>query len=349
MKKCLFGLVCLACMVCASVTFVQANTNKVIHVFNWSEYIPDSVLEQFTEETGIVIVYTTYESNEAMYAKLKLLDGKGYDIVVPSTYFVELLRENDLLSVIDKSQIPNMKYLEPLVLKQAFDPDNDYSIPYMWGAQGFMVNKKAVDPAQITSWNDLARMEFKDKLLLSDDLRDTFGMALKATGASVNSKNSDEIKTAYEWLAQLKESVRIFDVTAAKQALISEEVMAGMIWNGDAFIAQAENPDLVFVYPEEGLPLWLDSFVIPSQAENKEAAHAFINFMLRPDVAAQCVEEYSYTTPNTGVRAELPAEYAKSSLIFPSEQHMQKSEFTQGIGDMLKVYEKYWEDLKIGG
>ncbi len=347
MKKCLLGIVCLAFVVFAIVPAAQADEEKIIHVFNWSEYIPSSVLEQFTEETGIAVVYTTYESNEAMYAKLKLLGGKGYDIVVPSTYFVELLRDNDLLSTIDASKIPNMQYLEPVVLNQEFDPKNAYSIPYMWGAQGFMVNKNAVDPAQITSWNDLSRTEFKNKLLLSDDLRDTFGAALKATGASVNSKKPAEIKAAYEWLVKLKSHVRIFDVTAAKQALISEEVMAGMIWNGDAFIAQSENPDLVFIYPKEGMPLWLDSFVIPSQAANKNGAHAFINFMLRPDIAAKCVEEYNYTTPNKGVRAELEEEYATSNLIFPTENELKGSEFTQGIGNTLQDYEKYWEDLKI--
>ncbi len=319
-----------------------------INVYNWSEYIPQSVLDKFTEETGINIVYTTYESNEAMYAKLKLLNGKGYDVVVPSTYFVTLMQQNQLLSKIDKKKLPNMKYLDAFVLNQNFDPKNDYSIPYMWGVQGFMVNKNAVDPASITSWNDLMREEFKGKLLLSDDLRDTFGAALKATGASVNTTNEAEIKVAFDWLAKLKESVRIFDVTAAKQALISEEVAAGMIWNGDAFIAQAENPNLVFIYPKDGAPLWVDSFVIPSGAEKIEEAHAFINFMLRPDIAALCVQEYNYSTPNTGVRALLSKDYSKSNLIFPTKENLVNSEFTQGIGESQKIYEQYWEDLKIG-
>ncbi len=325
---------------------VAADDNK-LYVFNWSEYIPQDVLDQFTKETGIEVVYTTYESNESMFAKLKLLDGKGYDVVVPSTYFVELMRDAGLLSPIDKSKLPNILHLDPQVLNQPFDPSNTYSMPYMWGVQGFMVNKKVVDPKEITSWNDLLRPEFKGKLLLSDDLRDTFGAALKATGASVNSTNPEEVKAAFEWLKAIKPHVRIFDVTAAKQALISEEVTAGLIWNGDAFIAQAENPNLVFIYPKEGNPLWMDTFVIPAKAENKENAHKFINFMLRPDIAAACLKEYNYSTPNKGVKALLDAEFAESDLIFPSKENIARSEFSIGIGEAVKMYEKYWEDLKI--
>ncbi len=346
MKKLLLFALCIVTL--AGVGMAHAAKEKVVNVYNWSEYIPQSVLDQFTKETGIKVVYTTYESNEAMYAKLKLLGGKGYDVVVPSTYFVDLMRENALLSTIDKQKIPNLKYLDEEIVSKAFDSKDSYSIPYMWGAQGFMVNKNAIDPKAITSWNDLMRPEFKGKLLLSDDLRDTFGAALLATGSSINTKDPKEILKAYEWLVKLKPSVRIFDVTAAKQALISGEVVAGFIWNGDAFIAKQENPDLEFIYPKEGMPLWLDSFVIPAYAENKDEAHAFINFILRPDIAAKCVAEYNYTTPNTGVKEFLPKEMAESKLIFPTKAEIKNSEFTKGLSDTQKVYEKYWEDLKIG-
>ncbi len=346
MKKCFLLVVCCIAFACFGVA--HAAKEKVVNVYNWSEYIPQEVLDQFTKETGIKVVYTTYESNEAMYAKLKLLGGKGYDVVVPSTYFVDLMQENGLLSAIDKQKLPNLKYLDEEVVSKATDSKDNYSIPYMWGAQGFMVNSKAVDVKSITSWNDLMRPEFKGKLLISDDLRDTFGAALLATGSSINTKDPKEILKAYEWLAKLKPSVRIFDVTAAKQALISGEVVAGFIWNGDAYIAKQENPDLEFVYPKEGMPLWLDSFVIPAHAENKNEAHAFINFILRPDIAAKCVAEYNYTTPNTDVKKHLDKDMAESKLIFPTKAEIKNSEFTKGLGDVQKVYEKYWEELKIG-
>ncbi len=347
MKKCLLAMVCLVCLL-GMHSFAFAAKESVVNVFNWSEYIPQDVLDQFTKETGIKVIYNTYESNEAMYAKLKLLEGKGYDVVVPSTYMVDLLREAKLLSVIDKSKLPNIKHLDPARVSQAFTMEDTYSIPYMWGAQGFMVNKNVVDPKSITSWNDLFRPEFKGKILLSDDMRDTFGAALLATGSELNTKDPAKIKAAFDWLVKLKPSVRIFDVTAAKQALISEEVAAGFIWNGDAFIAMQENPNIVFIYPKEGLPLWMDSFAIPAQAENKEAAHAFINFMLRPEIAARCVEEYNYSSPNLGVKALVPEELASSRLIFPTQEDLGKSQFSKGLGDTQKVYEDFWVDLKIG-
>ncbi len=347
MKKCLVAVLC--CITLLGMhTLALAEKAQVINVFNWSEYIPQDVLDQFTKETGIEVVYTTYESNEAMYAKIKLLGGKGYDIIVPSTYFVDLLRENNLLSSIDKSKIPHIKHLDAARIDQAFTTTDTYSIPYMWGGQGFMVNKNVVDPASITSWNDLFRPEFHGKILLSDDMRDTFGAALMATGAKLNTKDPAEIKKAFEWLQKLKPAVRIFDVTAAKQALISEEVAAGFIWNGDAFIAQQENPNLVFIYPKEGFPLWMDSFAIPAQAENKEGAHAFINFMLRPDIAARCVEEYNYSTANADAREHLPEEIASSALIFPSADNLGNSQFSKGLGDAQKIYEDFWVQLKIG-
>lgn len=342
MKK-LFGVFAIVLLWASVATASDAN---VLHVFNWSEYIPQSVLDDFTEETGIKVVYTTYESNEAMFAKLKLLEGKGYDVVVPSAYFIDLMRADGLLAPIDKSKLTNYKHINPRVLGQPFDPNNDYSIPYMWGNAGLMVDGAVVDPATITSWNDLFRPEFEGAVILSDDLRDTFGIALKALGYSVNTTNPDEIKAAYEWLLKLKPSVRVFDVTATKQAFIAGEVKAGMSWNGDAFIAMNEYPDLAFIYPKDGVPLWLDTFVIPSGAEHKENAHLFIDFMLRPDVAAKCVEEYNYSTPNLAARDLLPEVQRNSNAVFPSDEDLQNAEFTNYVGKAQELYEKYWEMLK---
>lgn len=347
MKKILVAaLLAVTMLGCASFSPAFAEEEKIVNVFNWSEYIPQDVLDQFTAETGIKVVYTTFDSNEAMFAKLKLLRGEGYDVVVPSAYFVDLLYKDGLLTAIDPKKITALDKLEPLVMHQTFDPDNTRSMPYMWGATGILVNKKHVDPATITSWNDLKRPEFKGHVLLSDDIRDTFGIALLARGYSINSTNEAEIKAAYEWLKELKPSVRVFDVTATKQAFISEEVYAGMSWNGDAYIAMQENPNLVFVYPKEGVPLWLDSMVIPKAAKHPDNAHAFINFLLRPDVAKRCVEEYNYTSPNMDVKKLLPPELAESRAIYPAKEDMTKSEFTLGIGETQKIYDKYWEMLK---
>lgn len=343
MKK---GLLAAALALVLATLPAYAANEKVLNIFNWSEYVPQDVLDQFTKETGIKVVYTTFESNEAMYAKLKLLRGSGYDLVTPSAYFIELMQKDNLLGKIDHAKLGSLESLDPTVMQQAFDPENAVSIPYMWGATGILVNKKVVDPATITSWNDLKRPEFKGRVLLSDDLRDTFAVALKALGYSINTTSEDEIKAAYQWLTELKPSVRVFDVTATKQAFISEEVVAGIAWNGDAYIAMQENPDLVFIYPKEGAPLWLDSFIIPAAAEHADNAHAFIKFMLKPEVAKRCVEEYNYTSPNLGVKKLLDPQLAESNIIHPTADNLKGSEFTLGVGPALQIYDKYWELLK---
>ena len=320
--------------------------DKQVVVYNWSEYIPQDVLDDFTKETGIKVIYSTFESNEAMYAKVKLLRGKDYDVVVPSTYFVEQLRKDGLIRELDHSRLPNMVNLDPKVMNQAYDPGNKYGIPYMWGGLGIAYNAKHVKPDQIRKWADLLRPEFKGKIILTDDLRDAFGLALRANGYSMNSTDPEAIRQAFEFLKKLKPSVRVFDVTAIKQALISEEVWLGPIWNGDFLVAQAENPDLAFVFPEEGALLWVDNFVITSGAANVDNAYTFINYMLRPEVAVRCMEEYKYSSPNLTAVKLLPKDLQANTILVPGPEQLKNAEFTNGVGSSLETYEKYWEQVK---
>lgn len=323
----------------------SASKGQVV-VYNWSEYIPQSVLDDFTKETGIKVVYSTFESNEAMYAKVKLLRGRSYDVVVPSSYFVDLLRRDKLLREIDHSKLPNMSHLDPKLLNQEYDPSNRYSIPYMWGAVGIAYNTKYIPAGSVTKWADLLKPEFKGKIILTDDLRDGMGLALRAQGYSINTKDPKALKDAFDFLAKLKPSVRIFDVTAIKQSLISEEVWVGPIWNGDYLVAKDENPSLTYVFPQEGAMLWVDGFVIPVGAANVDNAYTFINYMLRPDVAVRCVEEYKYSSPNLDAIKLLPEELRNNPILVPGETELKNSEFTNVVGDALTEYEKYWEQVK---
>lgn len=328
-----------------AVTSAQAKPEKLV-VYSWSDYIPQSVLDQFTKETGIKVVNATFESNEAMYIKVKLMKGKGYDVILPSTYFIDLMANEGLLAKLDHKQLPNLSNLDPALMDQPYDPNNQYSVPFMWGSAGLMFNSKHIDPASISGWKDLLKPEFKGKVILSDDMRDSIGMALKAKGHSANTVDPAELEDAYDFLKALKPSVRVFDVTASKQAFVSEEVLIGMIWNGDAILASRENPDLRFVYPEEGLVLWVDNFGITSASENKENAHKFINFMLRPDIAAACVEAFPYSTPNLEARKLLPQELQESRVAHPLPEDLKNSEFVLGVGKSLSGYEKLWEKVK---
>ncbi len=316
-------------------------------IYNWTDYMPQSVLDDFTAATGIQVTYATYESNEAMFTKLKLLEGKGYDIVVPSTYFVGLMREQGLLAEIDKSKLANYKNLDPTVLDKPFDPGNRFSVPYMWGSTGLMVNTARVAPGVLGGWNDLKKPELAGKIVMSSDLRDTMGAALKALGYSLNTRSEAEIKAAYEWLTELKPAVRVFTSDGAKQVFAGEEAVAGMIFNGDASQIREEMPDLQYVYPREGASLWMDSLCIPSGAEHKAEALAFIDFLLRPDIAARIAEEFRYTTPNKAAQALLPEELQNDRIVSPTQEDLGKSEFQTGVGDALPVYEKYWEMLKV--
>lgn len=335
------------CLLCLSAGIQNAKaTNKQVVVYNWSEYIPQEVLDNFTKDTGIKVIYSTFESNEAMYAKVKMLKGKSYDVIVPSGYYVDTLRKANLLQKIDHAKITNLNKLDPSLLDKEFDPENRYSIPYMWGAVGLAYNTKYIPKGSLTNWGQLLNPEYKGRIIMTDDLRDAFGLALLAKGRSSNTKKEADIKAAYNFLAKLKPSIRVFDVTATKQALITEEVWLGPIWNGDYLVAKEEKPELDFVFPKEGAILWTDNFVIPIGAKNVDNAHIFINYMLRPEVAAACIKEYQYSSPNLEAIKLLPKEMQNNTVLVPGPNELRNAEFTTGVGNALKIYEKYWEQLK---
>ena len=344
MRRLTFAVLAL-CLIFVPAAHAAKSAGEVV-VYNWSEYIPQDVLDGFTKETGIKVIYSTFEANEAMYAKIKLMQGKGYDVVVPSGYFIEQMHKEKLLAPLDKSKLPNLADLDPKMLDQAYDPGNTYSVPYMWGTVGLAYNTKRIPAGSITKWADLLRPEFKGRVILTDDLRDAFSIALKATGASLNSADEQDVKKAFDFLKSLKASIRIFDVTAIKQALISEEVWIGPIWSGDFLVAHEESADLAYVFPAEGAILWVDCFAIPKGARNIDNAHAFINYMLRPEVSARCVEEYKYSTPNAKALPLVAEKLRDNPVLNPGENDLKNSEYLGNLGQALGVYEKYWEVLK---
>lgn len=313
-------------------------------VYNWSDYIPEDVLSDFTRETGIKVVYTTYESNEAMYAKVKMLKGTGYDIVCPSTYVLEQMINDGLIRELDHARIPNLVNVDTRLMGQSFDKENRRSVPYMWGSYGLIVNTRRVKEP-VTAWKHLLRPEFKNKVMLYDDPRMAFGAALLATGSSPNSMDEAEISRAFDFLSELRPNIRVFDVSAATRSMVSEEAVVGGIWNGDAQLGINENPDLAFVYPEEGAVLWLDSFAITSGAANVENAHKFIDFMLRPEVAIRCVEEFGYSTANAAALELMDEELRNNRVLNPTEEDLKNAVMVVWVGEAQKIYNKYWQKL----
>lgn len=325
-------------------TLVSAEST--FNVYNWSEYLPQQLIQKFTKETGIKVNYSTFESNESMYAKLKLLNAKGYDLVVPSTYYVSILANEDLLHELDKKKIPAFAALDSSILNQGFDPLNRYSLPYMWGSTGLGYNNEIFKSEQVKRWSDLWNSEFANQLILTDDVRDVFGMALIINGHDVNSRDEAEIKQAYEILKTLKPKVTLFNSDAPHVPLMMGEVNVGMQWNGTAYRAKRENPAIEFVYPEEGAIFWMDNLVIPKNAENKDAAYAFINFLLKPENQAILVKEIGYAIPNLEALEHLPPELRQNEVIFPSAQIKQKGQFLNDVGNATQIYHKYWQELK---
>lgn len=326
----------------------QGKSVEKLVIYNWTEYIPEDILRSFTKETGIQVEYATYESNEAMYSKLKLLDGKGYDLAVPSTFYVEKMRKEGLIQAIDKSQLSNYGNLDEAHLNKPYDPNNTYSIPYLWGSTGIAVNGDDLDPHAITHWADLWQPKYAGKLMIMDDVRDNFYIGLRVAGFQNNSTNEDEIRAAYEQLKKLWPSIKMINSDSPKSPFIRGEVSIGAIWNGEAYMAQAELPKLAYIYPEEGAVLWVDSFVIPKGAANVANAHKFIDFMLRAESAKTAIEELGYAAPNTAVMPLLDEALRTNKTVFPDKSAIAKGSYHQDLGDAILIYEKYWQLLKAG-
>jgi len=265
---------CAAALIAGS---VQA-ANKELYFYNWSEYIPNEVLEDFTKETGIKVYYSTYESNESMYAKLKT-QGSGYDLVVPSTYFVSKMRKEGMLQKIDKSKLPHFKDLDPNYLNKPFDPNNNYSIPYIWGATGIGVNADMMNPNELHSWNNFWDEKWQGQLMMMDDSREVFHIALTKLGYSANTTNPDEIKAAYEELKKLLPNILVFNSDFPANPYLAGETSVGMLWNGSAYMAREEGANIQIVWPDKGAIFWMDSLAIPAGAKNVDAAYEMMDFL----------------------------------------------------------------------
>ena len=324
-----------------------SGSEKVI-VYNWGEYLDPDVLDIFEEETGIQVVYEEYETNEIMYPKI-LSGAIAYDVVCPSDYMIQRMRENGLLSKLNLDNIPNLKNIDPAYLtqSQSFDPDNEYSVPYCVGTIGILYNKNMVDEP-VDSWNILWDEKYKDRILMQDSVRDAFAVALKRKGYSLNSVEVDELIQAKDDLITQKPLVQAYVVDQVRDKMIGNEAALGVIYSGEALYTQRENPALEYVIPKEGSNIWIDSWVIPSNAKNKENAEKFINFLCRPDIALMNFEYITYATPNAAARALIEDESIRNSeTLFPSDKDLARCETFRFLGDEAdSYYNELWNKVK---
>ncbi|MDF7681072.1 spermidine/putrescine ABC transporter substrate-binding protein PotD [Enterobacteriaceae bacterium ESL0689] len=327
---------------------VHADNSKTLYFYNWTEYVPPGLLEQFTKETGIKVIYSTYESNETMYARLKTYQQGAYDLVVPSTYFVAKMRKEGMLQKIDKSKLTQFHHLDPLMLNKPFDPNNDYSVPYIWGATAIGINSQAIDPQTITRWADLWKPQYKNSLLLTDDAREVFQIALRKLGYSGNTTNPQEIAAAYEELKKLMPNIAAFNSDNPASPYMEGEVNLGMVWNGSAWVARQSGTPLTVVWPEEGGIFWMDSLAIPANAKNVDGALKLIDFLLRPEIARQVAETIGYPTPNLTARKMLAPEVANDKSLYPDADTFARGEWQNDVGSTNVLYEEYYQKLKAG-
>lgn len=322
-------------------------SSDTITVFNWGEYIDPELVDQFEEETGIRVIYETFDSNEAMLTKIQQ-GGTRYDVAMPSEYMIEKMKEEDLLIPIDQSKITNLNNIDPYFLDLPFDPGNQYSIPYFWGTVGIAFNPTLLDGQTFESWNDLWSPELKQEVILVDGAREVMGMGLNTLGYSLNSTDEDELRQATERLKELEPNVKAIIGDEIVETMRRGEAAIALVWSGQAADIMWVNEDIDYSVPEEGSNLWFDNMIIPKTAGNVEGAHKFINFMLDPEVAAQNADYVGYSTPNEKAIELMDPEVTGDERFYPTEEMRERLEVYKNLGpEMLGKYNEYFLEFKM--
>lgn len=317
--------------------------NGTVYFYNCGDYIDEDLLAKFTKETGIKVDYSTYDTNEIMYQKLKSTPG-SYDLVIPSDYMIEKMIKEDMVEKLDFNNIPNYEYIDDRYKNLSYDPNNEYSVPYMWGTIGIIYDPQVVTEP-VTSWDILWNTKYSGKqVIMFDSMRDTIAIGLDKLGYSINSTNPDEIAAATNELVKQKQTMDpLYYVDEVKDKMINGEAALATVWSGDAAYIMSENPELKYVIPEEGSNKWFDAMVIPKGSKNKENAEKLINFLTDPENSKQNVDYIGYSTPNKATYEMLDDEVKKS---YPSQDVLDKCEIFVDLGDNLKLYDDAWMNIK---
>ncbi|EKO1913249.1 extracellular solute-binding protein [Clostridium botulinum] len=327
---------------------IFGNTSKtekqVLNIFNWSEFLPQSVIEQFEKEYNVKVNYSTFSSNEEMLAKL-MGGNVPYDLVVTSDYAIEIMTKQKLVQPIDKNNVPNLANIDKNVLDLAFDPKNTYSLPYMWGGNNIVIDKTKITK-KITSFDDLWDSQFENSMVILDDPRVMIGLALQKNGYSINTKNPKELQKAKEDLIKLMPNVKAFDSESPKTLLINGEASIGYVWGTEAYLAKLENPNLEVVLTKEGVIPQYDNFVIPKKAKNKKLAEEFINFIYKPEISAQVSEEFPYANPNKAAYPLMDKDKLNDIAVYPPREAVEGNELIKDVGETTKLYDDIWTEIK---
>lgn len=310
--------------------------NGVLNVLNWSSYIPDSVITDFEKEYNIKVNYGTYSSNEELLAKITSSKEGTYDLIFPSDYMVDLMIKRNIIEKIDKTKLTNYQNINFLFLNQEYDPQNEYSLPFLSASVVIAVNRDNISD-NITSYNDLLNENYKNNIVLLDDQRIIIGMALNALGHQMNETDSTKLNEAKNWLLNLKDNVKAFDSDSPKTFLITKEVDIGVMWNAEATIAKENNNNIEIIYPKEGHALSVDNYAILKNAQNTDNAYLFIDYLLRDDISKKIVTEYPYISTNKNVNS-IPS-YELVNIL-------NTGTYVKNIGSNITKYDRIWAEIK---
>lgn len=323
-----------------------------INVYNWGEYISDGsdgsldVNKEFEELTGVKVVYSTFDTNETLYAKLKT-GGSSYDIIIPSDYMISRMIEEQLIQPINFDNIPNIGNIDPLYMNPSYDKDNLYSVPYTWGTVGLIYNSTMVDPNDpMDSWTVMWSESYRDNVLMFGNSKDAFGIAFKVLGYPINAESPEQIEAATKLLKQQKPMLQAYVMDEIFDKMTGGEAAIAPYYAGDFLTMEQDNPDLRFVIPKEGSNIFTDAICIPSNAKNKELAEMYINFMLEPQVGLANIEYIGYSTPNSQVFALLDEEITGNPVSYPDAETIANCEYYYHSNQELSLLmDEKWTEI----
>lgn len=327
-------------------TLALADEN-VINIYIWPDGVALDIIKKFQEDSGIKVNYSMFDSNEMLYAKMKASKVQ-YDIVVPSGYYISRMIKEGMVQKIDHKALLQYKNIDPFFAHPDYDPTGEYSVPWMWGVTGIFVNRNYYPSKKIEKWSDFWSPDYRDALLMLDDAREVFNIGLLTLGYSPNIEDINILSKAYEHLLTLLPNIRLYNSNSVVSLIVDEDVNIGMAWNADVYKASRENPAIEFIYPEDEFTLWVDAFVIPTDAPHLENAYKFLNYVLQAHIAAMQVEKTYYATANKAAKEVLPAELVNNKVLFPDKAILSKGKFQTDIDDSaLAAISRYWQLLKL--
>ena len=333
----------LSALLALGLTACGSGSGEVVNVYNWGEYIDTELLSQFEDETGIRVVYNTFETNEGLYSRLQ---SESYDVIIPSDYMIARMIDEGMLQKLNYDNIPNASLIDSKYTGLEYDPAQEYSVPYTWGAVGIIYNSREVDEADTGSWDILWNPKYAGQTAMFDNSRDALGLTLKMLGYSQNTTNKDELREAADKIIEGKENFQGFWMDQILEKLPNEEILIAPYYNGDAVTMMEDNPDLAFYVPEEGTNVFVDAMCIPANAKNVENAEKFINFMCSTEASAANAEYIGYSSPQREVYEQLDDSIKNDPVHYPTEETIANGDTFLNLPEEInEYYNELWTEI----